>query len=287
MYSRSHAVLNDKDGALWQNMGLWWDSHSGSIDRGFTRASQRLFNRILTSTIPQTERVGELRVLDVGCGCGDEVEAIGEYFTRFTAGPKVTACTLARVQASAASDRFRNGTGTAFEVDIHNAEAVAFTMHQQPASFDVVVACDCLYHLRTRAAFLEGCRRVLVEGGVFACADLVVCERRLSWWEEVRLQGVCLISGTVRENLVPPSTYRAQLVGAGFSDKSIQIDVLPHEHTFLPLADHIHKVCGSGSGAQAKATYLVRQGFLAVARMLRWWASSGIVSMAVIRATTT
>ncbi|KAJ5238601.1 hypothetical protein N7468_003220 [Penicillium chermesinum] len=69
MYGLDHAVLNIQlpPQTMWMNMG-YWESTSD-----FPEACRSLLEQVITSgLLSVTERSGPVRVVDVGCGCGDQ-----------------------------------------------------------------------------------------------------------------------------------------------------------------------------------------------------------------------
>ncbi|KAJ5176362.1 uncharacterized protein N7482_002239 [Penicillium canariense] len=67
VYGLNHAVLNMKlpPESMWMNMGYW--KNTGD----FPEACQALLDQVLETGLA-TERSPSVRILDVGCGCGDQ-----------------------------------------------------------------------------------------------------------------------------------------------------------------------------------------------------------------------
>ncbi|KAJ5963461.1 uncharacterized protein N7479_003337 [Penicillium vulpinum] len=67
VYGLDHAVLNIQlpQQSMWMNMGYW------EYTNDFPEACQALLDQVLTAAL-STEKASAIRVLDVGCGCGDQ-----------------------------------------------------------------------------------------------------------------------------------------------------------------------------------------------------------------------
>ncbi|KAJ5402858.1 uncharacterized protein N7487_008754 [Penicillium crustosum] len=93
VYGLDHAVLNIQltQQSMWMNMGYW------EYTNDFPEACQALLDQVLTAAL-STEKASAVRILDVGCGCGDQ----SLYLT------KALNCSSSKSQFSSES-----GTGTA------------------------------------------------------------------------------------------------------------------------------------------------------------------------------
>ncbi|OQD67951.1 hypothetical protein PENPOL_c003G08629 [Penicillium polonicum] len=67
VYGLDHAVLNIQlsQQSMWMNMGYW------ECTNDFPEACQALLDQVLTAAL-STEKASAVRILDVGCGCGDQ-----------------------------------------------------------------------------------------------------------------------------------------------------------------------------------------------------------------------
>ncbi|KAJ5426737.1 hypothetical protein N7465_001807 [Penicillium sp. CMV-2018d] len=92
VYGLDHAVLNIQlsQQSMWMNMGYW------ECTNDFPEACQALLDQVLTAAL-STEKAPAVRILDVGCGCGDQ----SLYLT------KILNCSSSAWQSSSES-----GTGT-------------------------------------------------------------------------------------------------------------------------------------------------------------------------------
>ncbi|KAF4766416.1 hypothetical protein N7455_005740 [Penicillium solitum] len=67
VYGLDHAVLNIQltQQSMWMNMGYW------EYTNDFPEACPALLDQVLTAAL-STEKASAVRILDVGCGCGDQ-----------------------------------------------------------------------------------------------------------------------------------------------------------------------------------------------------------------------
>lgn len=113
-----------------------------------------------------------LRILDVGCGYGGTIASLNERFTDLTlVGVNIDAQQLDRARRTV---RPRPGNTIRF------VEGDACKLDLPPASFDVVLAVECIFHFPERAAFFAGAGRALVPGGRMALSDFVPPEEVLA-----------------------------------------------------------------------------------------------------------
>lgn len=102
-------------------------------------------------------------VLDVGCGFGGTLMSLKEQFpSNALSGLNIDARQLEVAR------------GRCPEVQFVQGDACA--MPFEDASFDRVLAVECIFHFPSRRAFLEHARRVLRPGGNLTLSDFVVPE---------------------------------------------------------------------------------------------------------------
>ncbi|CAI7564018.1 unnamed protein product [Penicillium glandicola] len=99
VYGLDHAVLNIQlpQQSMWMNMGYWEDTNN------FPEACQALLDQVLTAAL-SAEKASAVRILDVGCGCGDQSLYLMKSLNGssiFHSGPKSGARTGARAVTSA------------------------------------------------------------------------------------------------------------------------------------------------------------------------------------------
>jgi cyclopropane fatty-acyl-phospholipid synthase-like methyltransferase len=106
-----------------------------------------------------------MRVLDVGCGFGGTIASLNERFSDLDlVGVNIDPRQLDRARAEVRplnGNRVRFVYGDACALDV------------PPASFDVVLAVECVFHFESRARFFDGAARALRPGGRLALSDFV------------------------------------------------------------------------------------------------------------------
>jgi SAM-dependent methyltransferase len=128
----------------------------------------------MTNRVVRAGRVGDgLRILDVGCGLGGTIAHLNE---------KLSGCELVGVNiderqiARARQTVLPRGTNT---VRFVHGDACALPPELGDASFDVVMAVECIFHFPSRKTFFEEARRVLRDKGTLAVSDFTVPTDRL------------------------------------------------------------------------------------------------------------
>lgn len=104
------------------------------------------------------------RILDVGCGFGGTIASLNERFS----GVRLAGVNIDRRQlnrAEAIRPRSRNA--------VEFVEADAMDLPFEDASFDVVLAVECIFHFPERERFFAEAARVLRPGGVLTVSDFV------------------------------------------------------------------------------------------------------------------
>jgi SAM-dependent methyltransferase len=123
-------------------------------DSLYTHAESHWWNRsrkrIILSLLRRHARTGG-RVLDLGCGVGTHLHALGEFGEVWGADPSDTALAYCR----------RHFPGRLDVIALPDA------VPYEPATFDVVVMLDVLEHIEDDAAALSQVHKVLKPGGVF------------------------------------------------------------------------------------------------------------------------
>lgn len=188
--------------------GYWGpsDRPDGSL-ADFALAAERLTRRLC-----DIAAVGDGdHVLDAGCGLGGTIASLNERFRDLTlVGLNIDPRQVARASESV---RPRRGNRIAFQV------GDACRMPFPDASFDKVLAVECIFHFPSRERFFAEARRVLRPGGRLTLCDFVperwvvpslsFAKRFLSWHIEA-VTGPIDIRCTL-------DRYRALARGGGFS----------------------------------------------------------------------
>jgi SAM-dependent methyltransferase len=154
--------------------GYWPDPCAARPDspEDFGTAAERLSQELLALA---DIRPG-MRVLDAGCGFGGTLASLREKVE----GLELVGLNIdeRQLQRAAALIHPRPGSSLGF------VAADACTLPFADASFDRVLAVECIFHFPSRDAFLSEVRRVLRPGGVLVLSDFVPAP---VWMPVVRL----------------------------------------------------------------------------------------------------
>ena len=141
----------------------YWDDPAladGSV-KDFATASENLCRRVC-----DVSRVEDgFRVLDAGCGFGGTVASLNERFSHmYLVGLNIDERQLVRARK---------------EIQPLNSNRIEFIhgdacqLPFEDASFDLVLAVECIFHFPSRERFFQEARRVLQLEGILALCDFV------------------------------------------------------------------------------------------------------------------
>eukprot|EP00753_Platysulcus_tardus_P017528 PLAT6430.1.p1 GENE.PLAT6430.1~~PLAT6430.1.p1 ORF type:complete len:347 (-),score=168.56 PLAT6430.1:100-1113(-) len=235
LYDEDAALLNASVRGGWQNVGYWRNvpARSQQPDAGLRFVTAA---RALAELLAEAAQLREgQRLLDVGCGCGDQL-LLWDELARPAA---VVGVNPAAAQAAVAQRKIC-AAKRQHTLSVLPLTAAAACAKQQAASFDRVLSLDAAYHFRSRLAFFHSARRVLRADGRFACTDqCVTAVAARGGWRWLLLRVLAAVSSIPAANLVTVEEYRRQLRQAGFVD--IHMRQLAAEDVYLPLADCIQQ----------------------------------------------
>ncbi len=188
-------TLNRGYPTMWGNLGEW------SRASGYVEAADALAMAL--------GRAAELRpghrMVDVGCGAGDQLRVWVESF----GVAHVTGVEPDRMLCGRARERIASwGLGNRATVLLGDASDSWGPDRQ----LDVAVALDSAYFFDSRPAFLRRCRDVVRPGGLLAVTDLVLGRAGAS----SLARGVAPLFGVPRTSLTTERGYREMLDAHGF-----------------------------------------------------------------------
>lgn len=237
--ARGHPVLEESFGRH-IHWGYWPDpaaADSGSAT-DFAAAAERLSQALI-----ELAGISDgMRVLDAGCGFGGTIARLdAERRGLDLVGLNIDPRQLAR---AAGQVRPRAGNRIAF------VGGDACTLPFADASFDRVMAVECIFHFPSRPAFLQEVRRVLRPGGAMVLSDFVpapafaplgrVLNRRPL--RRINVLGNCDTSCTVED-------YRRLAAESGLALAAVE-DITRQT---LPTYAFLRKLLGQGRGRRLAA----------------------------------
>jgi SAM-dependent methyltransferase len=151
------------DDELFFHLGYWDDPRGARADFDDLKAAQKRLNDRLLAL---SDLRDGLRVLDVGCGIGGTLATIGNtYGAMRLAGVNIDPAQLAIARASVRAD-----PGNSIEWIAADACAVPF----RDATFDRVLAVECVFHFPSRRRFFVEAARIATLGARLVLSDFVV-----------------------------------------------------------------------------------------------------------------
>lgn len=141
----------------------YWDppeSCTGTVE-DFAEAAERLCQRVCDAARPGPGQ----ELLDCGCGFGGTVASLNQRFT----GLRLVGLNIDPRQLARARERVQARPGNTIEFVCADACQLPFA----DASFDRVLAVECIFHFPSREKFFLEAARVLRPGGYLGLSDFV------------------------------------------------------------------------------------------------------------------
>ncbi|GAO50235.1 hypothetical protein G7K_4367-t1 [Saitoella complicata NRRL Y-17804] len=266
-YGLQHALLNHASNSreLWCNMGYW------STATTFTTANLDLLGLLANNADLHPGRRDT--VLDLGTGCGTQsIHLLKSYkfesYTSITSHP---------AQHSVAKRDLLEGYGTGgTRIRVVLGDAANPPPEILSESYTKILALDCAYHFPApRHQFFERVFGLLEHVGTFALTDIILGDTP-SLLEKLKMRALCVVLGVPWANMIPLSEYKTALYRAGFAIDDIDtVDIT--DDVFAPFAAWIMNTAENRTESGWRM-------YKIFARVLRWWASSGVVRVIVVRA---
>lgn len=148
--------------------GYWPDPQAATGEaEDYGAAAERLCRMICDAA-----RIRDgMTILDVGCGLGGTIASLNERFHNLD----MLGVNLDQRQLDRAAARVQPVHGN----QIRFARADACALEMPAATYDAVLAVECIFHFDSRAEFLAGAAHTLKPGGRLALSDFVPPESAL------------------------------------------------------------------------------------------------------------
>ncbi|KAJ9267124.1 hypothetical protein DTO212C5_6042 [Paecilomyces variotii] len=289
---------------MWMNMGYW--KHTQSFPEACTALLEKVLRTagLLDSNgRPLSVRDSSaLRIIDVGCGCGDQTIYLMKWLARIDdhapgseRRPLFDAYVGINVnqhQAEFARQRIKD-TGRSDSIHIFCADAAdptswsrelkdavtatsqqGFGDKQSQTAHTWLLALDTLYHFKpSRDPLLSYAARELRAS--FMAFDLILADS-VHPVDNILLRAVCFMSSIPFSNFKTLSDYRDMLVRAGYASDNIEIHDIS-EYVFSGIGGYMER-----REAELRQFKLSLGKLQVAGKLFSWWGRSNISSNAQI-----
>ena len=145
------------------HFGAWEDPDQAYDDRD---DSIRAMDRMCQYLIKLADIKDGQKILDVGCGFGGTLATLDEQFS----GLDLTGLNIDERQLKIARERVVPKSSNSLQFVLGDACEMGFT----DASFDRILAVECIFHFPSRKAFFKHVRRLLRPGGSLTLTDFLL-----------------------------------------------------------------------------------------------------------------
>lgn len=257
LLANNHASVTQSFGQH-VHWGYWSNpEHAICDDQDFAQAAEQLSKELWQLSSLQD---GE-DLLDVGCGFGGTLASLNQSFQNL----KMSGLNIDSRQLQRAQQNLIPRAGN--EISLTQADACKLPFAD--ASFDRVLAVECIFHFPSREDFLQEAYRVLRHGGTLTLSDFIPAKTflplvrlsQLPWLKQFNYFGHCDVSCTLAK-------YHQLAKSAGLvveESRNITLNILPTYRYLQHLLGETH----------AAANWLIK--------LLSKLGSSGLLSYYLIK----